>query len=536
MPDNFDYAILGGGAAGLSLALALTRSPLQEKSILIVEKDDKRSNDRTWCFWTDQPTPYDGIARRFWPRLSFISDTVERTWDLSPFRYVMVRGVDFFNFARAELQKHNVTFVRGEGEVSDDPERARVTVNQPTGKVATFDALYAFDSRIRSGDVILKPKYNYLKQHFLGWEVETAHPVFDPQTVTMFDLRTPQRGGITFFYVLPFSPTSALVEYTLFSPGVLPIEDYASALRGYLSEMGAGETRILETERGVIPMTDAPFPRRLGQRILSIGTRGGRVKPSTGYAFARIQRDSTRIVDSLTRFSHPFAIPPDPLRFRLQDSILLELLAKEPDLGRPVFSAIFSKNPVQRVLKFLDNRSSLLEDLQIMGSHAPWPFLRAIRRRFLVGDSMGAKWMITPGIVVEGHRVASQPSPEYPYATLEKQIPLFTARGLDLGSFFHGTLNISIAPKQWEMLQPEFTFRGIAWTDLHPPEDFSFSACRVRIGGLKYPGWVYYPHPETKIRHFQNPSLIEVITEHIPGIGYGTCLELEVRTGEIRIY
>jgi lycopene beta-cyclase len=387
MPVNFDYAILGGGAAGLSLALALTRSPLQSASILIVEKDDKSSNDRTWCFWMDRPTPFDGIARHVWPRLAFTSETVQRTWDLSPFRYEMVRGIDFYNFVRAELKKYDVTFVRGEGEVADGDEHVEVAVASPSpdgtgGQRELFQARYAFESRIRPQDVIQKPAYNYLKQHFLGWEVETTHPVFDPQTVTLFDLRTPQLGGITFYYVLPFSPTNALVEYTLFSPALLPEGEYVSALRGYMDGLGAGEYKIVETERGIIPMTDAPFPRRLGKRILSIGTRGGRVKPSTGYAFARIQRDSARIVDSLVRSTHPFAIPPDPLRFRLHDSILLELLAQEPDLGSAVFSAILSKNPVQRVLKFLDNRSSPVEDMQIMGSYAPWPFLRAIRRRF----------------------------------------------------------------------------------------------------------------------------------------------------------
>jgi lycopene beta-cyclase len=381
MPADFEYAILGGGAAGLSLALALTRSPLQGASILIVEKEEKSSNDRTWCFWTDQPSPFDSIARCTWRRLAFVSDSVESTWDLSPFRYVMVRGLDFYNHARRALQEFNVTFLRGEGEVADGDRQARVTVKSADGE-AVFTTGYAFDSRIRPGDTVQESRYNYLKQHFLGWEVETVHPVFDPDTVTMFDLRTPQREGIAFFYVLPFSRTNALVEYTLFSPRLLPQEEYATALRLYLSGMGAGEYRIVETERGIIPMTDAPFPRRLGRRILSIGTRGGRVKPSTGYAFSRIQRDSTRIVDSLLRTSHPFAIPPDPLRFRLHDSILLELLRGEPELGRPVFSAIFAKNPVQRVLKFLDDRSSLLEDLPIMASYEPGPFLRAIRRRF----------------------------------------------------------------------------------------------------------------------------------------------------------
>ncbi|MBN2387210.1 MAG: hypothetical protein JXB85_09325 [Anaerolineales bacterium] len=379
----YDFAILGGGAAGLSLALAFARSPLKDRSILIVEKDAKDSNDRTWCFWTDELSPYEAIARHVWPRLRFRSPGLDRTWDLAPFRYVLLRGLDFYNFARAELRKQPVTFVRAAGEVEDGEEHARVLVDG-----GEFRAAWAFDSRIRPSDVVPRPPYNYLKQHFLGWEVETANPVFDPQVVTLFDLRTPQRGGITFFYVLPFSPRRALVEYTLFSPELLPGEEYQAALGGHLAEIGAGAYRILEAERGVIPMSDHPLPRRLGRRVLAIGTRGGRVKPSTGYAFARIQRDSARIVDSLIRLDHPFGFPPDPLRFRLHDSILLELLGSEPDLGRPVFEAIFARNPVQRVLKFLDNRSAPLEDLAVMSSYAPWPFLRAIGRRFF-GKAQG---------------------------------------------------------------------------------------------------------------------------------------------------
>ena len=91
-----------------------------------------------------------------------------------------------------------------------------MTVTLPGGDTQMLNARYAFDSRLRPGDILQRRRCNYLKQHFLGWEVETANPVFDPQVVTLFDLRTPQREGITFFYTLPFSCTRALVEYTLF--------------------------------------------------------------------------------------------------------------------------------------------------------------------------------------------------------------------------------------------------------------------------------------------------------------------------------
>ena len=148
---------------------------------------------------------------------------------------------------------------------------------------------------------------------------------------------------------------------------------------------------------------------------------------------------------------------------------------------------------------------------------------------------MSAKWIRLRGHLVQGHQVASRPSREYPYSSLEKQKPFFKELGLDLYKYFNGTLNISISPWTFEMSAPEFTFPLVEWTDLHPPETFSFSRCRVKYEAKKYEGWVYYPHPETKRTHFQNPSLVEVITYQIPKIRYGDQLEVELNPSEIHI-
>jgi hypothetical protein len=142
---------------------------------------------------------------------------------------------------------------------------------------------------------------------------------------------------------------------------------------------------------------------------------------------------------------------------------------------------------------------------------------------------------IVSGVIVQGYRVASGPSRDYPYGTLEKQIPLFKQRGLNLERFHLATLNVSIAPATFEMIAPEYTFRQVAWTDLHPPEDFSFSPCTVEYKGGSYAGYVYYPHPETKQRHFESASLLEVISVYIPDIRYGGRVELELNADEIRI-
>lgn len=140
-----------------------------------------------------------------------------------------------------------------------------------------------------------------------------------------------------------------------------------------------------------------------------------------------------------------------------------------------------------------------------------------------------------PGMLVRGHQVASRPSKEYPYSSLEKQKPYFKSLGLDLYEFFNGTLNISIAPLTFEMTAPELTFPLVQWTDLHPPETFSFSRCKVIFREVEYSGWVYYPHPETKKSHFQNPSLVEVITYEIPGVHYGDMLEVALNIDEITV-
>ncbi len=146
---------------------------------------------------------------------------------------------------------------------------------------------------------------------------------------------------------------------------------------------------------------------------------------------------------------------------------------------------------------------------------------------------MTTNWILLLGILVKGHQVASRPSKDYPYGSLEKQKPFFKKLGLDLSEYFNGTLNISIAPFEFVISKPEFTFQLVEWTDLHPPETFSFSRCKVKFQGIVYAGWVYYPHPETKKTHFQNPALIEVITFEVPNIKYSDLVELEVNSDEI---
>jgi hypothetical protein len=148
---------------------------------------------------------------------------------------------------------------------------------------------------------------------------------------------------------------------------------------------------------------------------------------------------------------------------------------------------------------------------------------------------MTSPWISLHGIIAQGYRVASGPSKDYPYGALERQRPIFRSRGLDLSSYFNGTLNLDIRPHTFNLIKPEYTFQHVEWTDLHPPEHFSFSRCKVIYKDVEYEGWVYYPHPETKLRHFQDPSLLEVIAHEIPEIKYGDEVQVLVNPEEIEV-
>jgi lycopene beta-cyclase len=197
----------------------------------------------------------------------------------------------------------------------------------------------------------------------------------------LFDIRTPQNGHMRFVYTLPFAENRALVEYTLLSSHLLTTEEYDAGLKIYIEDMlGIKQYRIHRAEAGIISMTDHPFSRRLGERAMSIGAKGGRVKPSTGYAFLRIQHDSTAIMQSLIKHDQPFDIPAQRGRFDLHDSILLDIMTHYPDDLKPIFTLMFRNNPIQCIFHFLDETASLHEEMRFIFSLPPWRFLQALFR------------------------------------------------------------------------------------------------------------------------------------------------------------
>jgi lycopene beta-cyclase len=382
--QHYDFILAGGGAAGLSLALHLVDSPLADRSILVLDKDPKEQDDRTWGFWTARPGPYDEIIYRSWNRMQIAGEAADgqdysNLIDLQNYRYHAIRGVDFYRFAQRKLCAHsNVEFRQGMiTGIEDGEKRARVHVEGQT-----VSGGWVFDSILRREDrQAVAEGFHELKLLFKGWEIETANAVFDPQTIRLLDFRTPQNHDVRFFYVLPYTPSRALVEYTLFTQTPPKRSEYEAALRSYIVDtLGIPDFDIAREESGGLPVTDRPFQRRTGERIMTIGAKGGRLKPTTGYAFSRIQKDSKRIVQSLLKRGHPFDIPGDSQVFRALDTILLEIMQNQGGQIKPVFTALFRNNPIERILRFLDEEASPAEIGALMASLPPGLFLKTLLR------------------------------------------------------------------------------------------------------------------------------------------------------------
>ena len=375
---RYDYIITGTGCAGLSLAMHLLKSgKFAGKTILLIDAEAKNKNDRTWCFWEKEENLFASIVFRQWDKLWFYGEGFSKELSIAPYRYKMIRGIDFYNYCFEQLKAQPAFhFLQGQVE--------RILSNGKTGVVVNGETVYAdyvFNS-ILFQKPALNNKQHWLLQHFKGWQIKTSSPVFDKDTATMMDFRTGQHHGTAFCYVLPYSSTEALVEYTLFTPQVLREEEYQAGLKQYVEDvLRIKQYQIVETEAGIIPMTNYRFPAGKNN-VVNIGTAGGQTKGSSGYTFSFIQQHSKALVESLLTTGKPFVQKPSP-RFHFYDSVLLQILAESSLRGKDIFTMLFKKNRPADVLMFLNNASSLAQELKIISSLPTLPFSKAAMKQLL---------------------------------------------------------------------------------------------------------------------------------------------------------
>ncbi|XWW46060.1 lycopene cyclase [Fibrella sp. USSR17] len=369
---KYDYVIAGGGMSGLSLAYYLTLSKLRDRSVLIIDKEPKNTNDRTWCFWERGIGPFEPILFRKWDTVDFYGTTLSGSLNIGDYQYKMLRGIDFYDHIRTHLANFpNVEFRQGTiNRLKDTADGGFLIVDdEPIIADFIFDSTHPLNLR--------NPDNHNLLQHFKGWVITTEKPCFDVKRPRMMDFRVAQEGDCRFLYVLPFNEKTAMVEYTIFNDHLLAPEAYETSLRAYIDQfLDTGTYQISETEFGVIPMSDEPALENPAAHIVRIGTSGGYTKPSTGYTFQRTQRYLRELVNMLVATGRPerrrswFTEP-----FKgLLDSVLLNVLQNKRHPADDIFTRLYERNPPARIFRFLDEDTSLWEDLRIMSTVPLAPF------------------------------------------------------------------------------------------------------------------------------------------------------------------
>jgi lycopene beta-cyclase len=363
------------GCAGLALAIHMQRAGLLDnKTLLMIDRDPKRVNDRTWCFWETGEGPFESVVSHRWEQAWFHADGYSGRKELAPYAYKMIRGIDYYNHCLSILRNvPNITFVHDEVKaIGQHTDQAYLEAG---GNIYKSDLLF---NSILFHDLSPLPGDHMLLQHFKGWIIRVPEDLFDPKVATLMDFRPDQHHGTTFVYVMPFDERTALVEYTLFTEALLSKEAYDQGLKTYISEqLGCTEFEVLDEEFGVIPMTTMEFPASHG-RIINIGTAGGQTKASSGYTFTFIQRHASEIVSALIATGKP----PGPKtwygkRFVWYDGVLLHILSKKILPGWFVFRELFRHNPTHRIFRFLDNGTNFTQEFKLMNTLPHWPFMRA---------------------------------------------------------------------------------------------------------------------------------------------------------------
>lgn len=340
------------------------------KEILLIDREPKNKNDRTWCFWEKENGFFQPIVYHQWSSLELKREDENILLNTDKYVYKMIRGIDFYNhcFNLIKVQKNiKVQY----GEVTNiDAENGVVTMGE-----TNFIGTQIFSSVLLEPPV-LKPIEFYLLQHFRGWWIETDHDYFDAKKADLMDFRTPQNHGCTFVYVLPINKRKALIEYTLFSEEKLEDAAYNNGLERFIADkLNIKNYHIVEIENGVIPMTNLNFKQQK-YKVFFIGTAGGQTKASTGYTFQFIQKQTAAIVDSLIKVNKVF-VTQTPSRFNFYDSVLLRILSEKKLLGADIFFNMFKKNKAIIVFKFLDNETNLFEELKLMNSMDKTTFIPA---------------------------------------------------------------------------------------------------------------------------------------------------------------
>ena len=351
---EFDYIIIGGGCAGLSLAYELEiNNKLKEKTLAIIETREEYKRDKTWSFWKVYNHNFEDCVIKSWNNFTINTSKGFRELSNKSFPYQSINSEKFYKKINSKLSLNtNVSFFKNINEINSKNS-------------LVFNSV--FESELDKSK---------LWQHFQGIEIETPKNIFDDSIINLMDFNCDQRNDVHFFYTLPFSKNKALIETTWLSNlEDQNLMDYDLQLENYIkNNLGIKNYKINFTEKGAIPLFYPSFNN--DYKTINIGSAGGMTRLSTGYTFLNIQEHSNYIVNNIDKIEKVKKFNFGK-KYQFLDKIFLRVLKDYPEKMPKIFFDMF-KNSSNTIIKFLSNKSNIFEDLLIILKMPKWIFLRKL--------------------------------------------------------------------------------------------------------------------------------------------------------------
>lgn len=363
---QYDYVFIGMGASnGLMLLEFIKRGFHQTKRIAIIEKAQKNTNDKTYCFWS---TPDASIVKDLSSIISyqyqFVQTNATKVQSIQDQPYYCIKSIDFYNLVQATIASYPIDVF--EAQVDGlNPHVNHIDIAFDSKKIR---GAIVFDSRPPNFTQEANNK-SFLLQSFFGYHIRLKEAVLNTDTFQMMNFDVDQSNYTQFVYNLPYATNECLVELTRFGVDTIDV-DYAKKILDdkIVTEFGAYE--IIAKEEGCIPMTVLKHPASSDDRIIHMGARANLIKPTTGYGFKKMY-------DFAAAFENPEKVQTSKTRFAFYDHLLLIILIRWPFVGKKIFTALFQKNSIQAIFSFLEEKSAVSAEIKIFASLPILPFLRA---------------------------------------------------------------------------------------------------------------------------------------------------------------
>lgn len=375
MDKHYQLIILGGGCAGLSLAMRLAAHE-QSPSTLIIEKRSDYINDRTWCFWDEGNPALNDWADHDWQSFAVQLGDKQLIKNCSQHPYLMISSRTFYDRAiqKIMLSKQRFTLSNNESvlDVIKLPNQTwRVTTN-----LGVYKSNQIIDTRPISN---ITDDTSILWQSFIGFEIEVDQPLFHSNQFTLMDIDKKFIEGLGFTYVLPMSQNRALIEYTVFCEQAMSsnrLEPHLNlALLKYTKNV---DYKILRKEFGQLPMGNQHIKQSDDPSYIFAGLYAGAARPSSGYAFQRIQRWAVECEKALIENQSLLAKPKDSALMAMMDDVFLHVLKSNPAACAGIFYTFFSKAKVISSIRFLSDNATLADFGNIILSMPALLFLKSL--------------------------------------------------------------------------------------------------------------------------------------------------------------